>query len=78
MMNARAFSIAILLILFTFFSEAQNANQKSIHVIVALCDNRYQGIIPVPEHLGNGDNPATNLYWGAAFGVKSTRYFCSR
>lgn len=71
MMNARAFSLAILLILFTFFGEAQNANQKLIHVIVALCDNRYQGIIPVPEHLGNGDSPATNLYWGAAFGVKN-------
>lgn len=53
--------------------EAQTAKQgsKTIHVIVALCDNRYQGIVPVPEHLGDGDNPATNLYWGAAYGVKN-------
>ncbi|HEX6730669.1 MAG TPA: hypothetical protein VF074_11680, partial [Pyrinomonadaceae bacterium] len=39
-----------------------------IHVFVALADNVNQGIVPVPPSLGNGDNPATNLYWGAAFG----------
>ena len=27
--------------------------------------------MPVSASLGNGDNPATNLYWGAAFGVKT-------
>ena len=42
-----------------------------IHVFVALCDNEHQGIVPVSAILGNGDNPATNLYWGAAFGVKT-------
>jgi hypothetical protein len=42
-----------------------------IHVFVALCDNINQGIVPVSASLGNGDNPATNLYWGAAFGVKT-------
>jgi hypothetical protein len=44
---------------------------KLVHVVVALCDNRFQGIIPVPERIGNGDDPANNLYWGAAFGVKT-------
>jgi hypothetical protein len=44
---------------------------KLVHVVVALCDNRFQGIVPVPERLGNGDDPASNLYWGAAFGVKT-------
>lgn len=44
---------------------------KLAHVVVALCDNRYQGIVPVPERLGNGDDPASNLYWGAAYGVKT-------
>ena len=38
---------------------------------MALCDNVNQGIVPVSASLGNGDNPATNLYWGAAFGVKT-------
>lgn len=42
-----------------------------IHVLVALCDNVNQGIVPVPARLGNGDEPSTNLYWGAAYGVKT-------
>ncbi|HEX8476115.1 MAG TPA: hypothetical protein VF666_19100 [Pyrinomonadaceae bacterium] len=44
---------------------------KMIYVIVALCDNVNQGIVPVPASLGNGDSPQTNLYWGARFGVKT-------
>ncbi len=46
-------------------------NAKVIHVIVALCDNENQGIVPVPAFLGNGEDPAKNLYWGAMFGVKT-------
>src|SRR5262245_64022672 len=42
-----------------------------IHVLVALCDNKYQGIVPVPARIGNGDDPGNNLYWGAKFGVKT-------
>jgi len=42
-----------------------------IHVVVALCDNEYQGIVPVPKAIGNGQDPKSNLYWGAAFGVKT-------
>ena len=42
-----------------------------IHVFVSLADNVNQGIVPVSATLGNGDNPTTNLYWGAAFGVKT-------
>ncbi len=42
-----------------------------VHVIVALCDNEHQGIVPVSRSLGNGHNPKTNLYWGAAFGVRT-------
>jgi hypothetical protein len=44
---------------------------KLVHVVVALCDNKYQGIVPVPAKIGNGDDPANNLYWGAAYGVKT-------
>src|SRR6187399_136986 len=47
------------------------AGLKTIHVFVALCDNKYQGIVPVPAKIGNGQDAATNLYWGAAFGVKT-------
>ena len=42
-----------------------------IHVFVALADNINQGIVPVSASLGNGDNATTNLYWGAAFGVRT-------
>jgi len=46
-----------------------NRGFKSIHVFVALCDNKYQGIVPVPPKLGNGQDPDNNLYWGSSFGV---------
>jgi hypothetical protein len=42
-----------------------------IHVFVALADNVNQGIVPVSASLGNGDSAATNLYWGAAFGIRT-------
>jgi len=48
---------------------------RVVHVFVALADNAHQGIVPVPARLGNGDDAAANLYWGAAFGVKT--YFRS-
>ncbi len=44
---------------------------KTIHVFVALCDNKYQGIVPVPAAIGNGQDPSNNLYWGCAYGVKT-------
>jgi hypothetical protein len=44
---------------------------KTIHVYVALCDNKYQGIVPVPAKIGNGQDLNNNLYWGCAFGVRS-------
>ena len=44
---------------------------KTIHVFVALCDNKYQGITRVSAALGNGQNPNTNLYWGARYGIRT-------
>src|SRR5512134_3650856 len=44
---------------------------RTIHVFVALCDNEHQGIVPVPQKLGNGDDPNNNLYWGALYGTKT-------
>jgi hypothetical protein len=44
---------------------------NSAHLFVALCDNKYQAIAPVPERIGNGQNPKSNLYWGAGYGVKN-------
>lgn len=53
------------------FSVGSYAQTKTIHVFVALCDNEFQGIVPVPEKIGNGKDPKLNLYWGAGYGVKS-------
>jgi hypothetical protein len=52
-------------------AQAQDAPPKVVHVVVALCDNASQGIVPVPKAIGNGDDPKNNLYWGAMYGVKT-------
>lgn len=44
---------------------------KTIHIFVALCDNKYQGIVPVPAKIGNGQDPNNNLYWGCGYGVRT-------
>lgn len=49
----------------------QDSNYKSIHIFVALCDNKYQGIVPVPAKIGNGQDMNNNLYWGCAFGIRT-------
>jgi hypothetical protein len=46
-------------------------SQRTVHVLVALCDNEHQGIVKVPAGIGNGQNPRTNLYWGAGYGVRT-------
>lgn len=48
-----------------------DAPAAHIHVIVSLVDNVSQGIVPVPAKIGNGNDPRSNLYWGAAYGVKT-------
>lgn len=61
-----------LLILFIGVYTAKSVSQsRVIHVLVALCDNKNQGIVPVPAKIGNGQDPANNLYWGCGYGVKT-------
>ena len=52
-------------------STPRTNKSKIVHVFVALCDNINQGIVKVPATIGNGQDADHNLYWGAAFGVKS-------
>lgn len=52
-------------------TQAKQNKSKVIHVFVALCDNINQGIVKVPLAIGNGQDPEKNLYWGAAYGMKS-------
>lgn len=49
----------------------REAGPRVAHVVVALCDNVHQGIVPVPAALGDGDDLRGNLYWGARYGVKT-------
>lgn len=44
---------------------------KCVHVYVALCDNKYQGIVPVPAAIGNGQDHNNNLYWGCNAGIRT-------
>ncbi len=62
---------ATLFIALLLASNAMQGNIRTIHVFVALCDNEHQGIVPVPKQLGNGEDPANNLYWGALYGTKT-------
>jgi len=50
--------------------KAEAGGYRKVHVFVALCDNR-QGIAPVPPAIGNGQDPGSNLYWGARYGIKT-------
>ncbi|MBB4037529.1 hypothetical protein GGR21_003446 [Dysgonomonas hofstadii] len=50
---------------------AQESDDKTIHIMVALCDNQYQGIVKVPKGIGNGQDPNSNLYWGCGYGVRT-------
>lgn len=65
-----ALATALILLSLAIRADAQT-RPRIVHVFVALADNRHQGIVPVPPRLGNGQDSANNLYWGAAFGVKS-------
>ena len=44
---------------------------KQARVIVSLADNANQGIVPIKPSLGDGQNPRSNLYWGALYGAKT-------
>lgn len=55
----------LLLALLVLVSAAQ-AEPVRIQVFVALADNQAQGILPVPAKIGNGNDPANNLYWGCS------------
>lgn len=52
-------------------SDAAAGRPLVAHVVVALCDNVNQGVVPVPPALGNGQDPGRNLFWGARYGVKT-------
>ena len=44
---------------------------RSVEVFVCLCDNEHQGIQKVGAAIGNGMDPAGNLYWGCSDGLST-------
>ena len=73
MTRRRLFVPAFCLLVFAAsrVSWAQDSSLRTVHVFVALADNQHQGIVPVPAHLGNGEDAERNLYSGSAYGVKT-------
>ncbi|WP_340123558.1 hypothetical protein [Methylobacter svalbardensis] len=71
MIILRSICLSSMLLVGLFPPCATAAPNTHIYVIVSLVDNVSQGIAPVPAKIGNGDDPGTNLYWGALYGVKT-------
>lgn len=61
----------LLIILMLGLASVAEAAPKQVRVFIALCDNKTQGIVPVGEKIGNGDDPDANLYWGCSDGLGS-------
>jgi len=61
--------VTFIFLFLTFPAIAQQIT--TIHIMVALCDNQYQGIVKVPKGIGNGQDPNSNLYWGCGYGVRT-------
>jgi len=57
-------------------SKINNNEPLVVHVLVPLCDNIHQGIVPTTKSLGDGFNLKSNLYWATSKGIK--RYFKER
>jgi hypothetical protein len=72
-MKTSLFCLALLVSLCCFpgLPACGQSSPKTVHVFVALADNKNQGIVPVAAKLGNGEDAEHNLYWGAAYGVKT-------
>lgn len=51
----------------------ENKEPLVAHILVPLCDNEHQGIVPTSASIGDGMKPDHNLYWATSKGVK--RYF---
>ncbi len=65
-------ALFVLIVLFVFSIKIFAQEKiRTVHVMVALCDNKHQGIAKVPAKIGNGQSARSNLYWGALYGIKT-------
>ena len=67
----RCIALATFVLFSLAIASVAESSLRVVHVFVALADNQHQGIVPVPPALGNGSDAQRNLYWGAAYGVKT-------
>ena len=51
---------------------------RHVEVFVCLCDNEHQAIAPVGKAIGNGLDPAGNLYWGCTDGLSTYFKKCEK
>ncbi|MDB4754443.1 hypothetical protein OAF84_04095 [Akkermansiaceae bacterium] len=58
-----------LILFFALISQA--LAERKIEVFVCLCDNEHQAIAKVGARIGNGMDPANNLYWGCSDGLST-------
>lgn len=73
-MFTRRHSLALLASALSPSAFAQGRPRRTLKralIIVSLADNANQGIVPIKESLGRGDDPKGNLYWGALYGMKT-------
>ena len=47
------------------------AAERKVEVLVCLCDNEHQAIAKVGKAIGDGLDPAGNLYWGCSDGLSA-------
>lgn len=61
----------LLFFLFLSLCSLPSRAQRTVHVLVPLCDLEKQGVLSDSEKLCSGGDPDDNLYWGARYGVRS-------
>ena len=47
-------------------TDVSAGDSPNLYLFVALADNAHQTVARVPAKIGNGDDPANNLYWGCS------------
>jgi len=52
-------------------TKIKNNKPLIAHILIPLCDNENQGIVPTSPKLGNGLDLRNNLYWGVRHGINT-------
>lgn len=69
--NGRGAMKLLLLIIVSVVSIVPVSAERRIEAFVCLCDNEHQAIAKVGKAIGDGLDPAGNLYWGCSDGLST-------